>query len=301
MLDTFMITTPTVLVLGAGASRAFKYPTGPELVYAMLDGIHAHADLLQNELGISHPLLEKFHATLSASGRSTIDDFLARQPDFVDLARTLIALALVKHEKTELLSHRDTDKENWYKQYLLPAMSTPSLDDFGDNQLSVVTYNYDRSLEQFLLQSLIASYPTNGHPGACWEQIDKIPIIHLHGQLSDLRERPYSPTLNYSTLSQSAAHIRIIHEDIANDPPFQEARQLLAAAQRIYFLGFGYNDVNLRRLHIAELPIRNPDILGTTQGIGPIELQNLKTRTLNQIGFVNTGIVNFFRANAPLT
>lgn len=298
-----MITTPTVLILGAGASLPFGYPTGQALVYQVLNVIKGRADFLQNELQIPFECLEEFDNAFSTCGLSSIDEFLEYRTDLIDLGRVLIALCLIPQEDPRILWAETTDKKNWYKKHLFPAMKTPSLGAFGDNKLSVLTYNYDRSLEHFLLQSLMSTYRHTGDdPAPCWVQLKKIPIVHLHGQLDDLHQRPYSKTLTPEIIKQSAPHIKIIHENIADDPQFTQAHDLLRKAERVYFLGFGYHPVNLERLCLDVLQIRNvASVQGTALNFGRIALDDLKTRTNGQINLIGTDIMNFLRQHVPLT
>jgi hypothetical protein len=42
--------------------------------------------------------------------------------------------------------------------------------------------------------------------------------------------------------------IKIIHESIENEPQFAEAHRLIRNAERVCFLGFGYDQKNVERL-----------------------------------------------------
>jgi hypothetical protein len=85
-------------------------------------------------------------------------------------------------------------------------------------------------------------------------------FIHLHGQLGFLPEiGGAGPVVSYGgsadgiteadVLSASRA-IKIINEAHPNEPQFVQARQLLAAANRIVFLGFGFAPRNVERLQL---------------------------------------------------
>ena len=85
-------------------------------------------------------------------------------------------------EREEKLYH--PDGKDWY-EYLSVKLNS-SFEEFGENKLSVITFNYDRSLEHYLLNSLI-----NLHGKTCDECVKalaQIPIVHVYGQLG---ERPY--------------------------------------------------------------------------------------------------------------
>jgi len=65
--------------------------------------------------------------------------------------------------------------------YLYGGMVGSSLEEFAENRVSFVTFNYDRSVEQFLFTSLKNTF---GRPDGNTSQVlQKVPIVHLHGRL----------------------------------------------------------------------------------------------------------------------
>ena len=135
---------------------------------------------------------------------------------------------------------------------LVCKMNAP-FDEFASNQLSVITFNYDRSLEHYLLTVL-----QNAHGRTfeeCAQVVAKIPIVHVYGQLSRIpypqpESRPYHPDPELSKSAGFAARgIKILHDA---DPKFEEAHKLLMEAQKICFLGFGYHPLNIERLALKD-------------------------------------------------
>jgi hypothetical protein len=120
--------------------------------------------------------------------------------------------------------------------------------------LTIVTFNYDRSVEHFLFTALQNTYNLTDTEAA--DATDQINIIHVHGRLgapqwkaTSAYRRAYKPDVSIESIKQSAVEIKIIHEpDAANDPEFTRARQAIAASKRLLFLGFGYHKTNLERL-----------------------------------------------------
>jgi hypothetical protein len=83
----------------------------------------------------------------------------------------------------------DTAGEDWYT-YLIARMTdgTP-FEEFGSNQVSFVTFNYDRSLEHYLATTLRFR---SGKPiQEVAEALKRIPVIHVHGNLGAL---PWPPS-----------------------------------------------------------------------------------------------------------
>jgi hypothetical protein len=280
-----MITRKTVLVLGAGASMPFGFPSGRKLVALIVD-------LLQSDASPTFKLLEghayegeqitEFREHLALSGRSSVDEFLEYRTDFLDVGKEAIAAALVSFEKTASLFDVDMDN-NWY-QYLLGQLNT-SFDEFGQNELAIITFNYDRSLEHYLFTALKHSYKKSDEE--CADKLSKIPIVHVHGKLGRLPWEesrhslvPYDASTRPDKLGlmvgRGGENIKIIHESVEEDPEFNEAFELLMVAERVYFLGFGFHETNLKRLRIESLCQPDaPDrtICGTSDGLSQRQIQ----------------------------
>lgn len=287
-----MITKQTVFVLGAGASEPYGFPLGGRLVREAItrltrsrDPIH---EMLQRVCGCTITRLQEFASALERSASPSIDVFLEGRPDFLDIGKAVIAGVLIPYEnEIELFTRYEASlvDENlrrarrWY-DYLLNRMTTGKPEDFTENKLSILTFNYDRSLEHFLLVALQNRY--NIGPTQAAQFLAAIPIIHLHGQLGQLGEkldldagmRPYDGAIAPATIKLAAAGISVVHEDIGHYPQFTRANDLLRAADQIWILGFGYLERNIKRL--GEHAFNRPDgrsltLWGTAYGLGHAE------------------------------
>ena len=271
-----MIKKPTVLILGAGASSPFHYPLGVELRNEICGELYPQKRRYQTLIntGFAHDEIKNFRDALYYSGKSSVDAFLEHRSEFVNIGKIAIAATLIPNESEPIL-FRNTE-ENWY-MYLYKIMNS-SFDEFGKNNISMLTFNYDRSIEHFLFLALKNSYGKNDKE--CAEKLRTIPILHLYGNLNDLPwqnedGRPYNnETSDISALKKSASRIRIIHEDIEKDPTFQKAHEILNKAEKIIFLGFGYNQTNLNRLKIKDC--FGKDIQGTCHGLPPAEISEVE-------------------------
>jgi hypothetical protein len=262
-----MITVPTVLILGAGASMHLKFPSGEELKNKICHR-RISANAAQDHLDFPLNDIMKFIDALKRSGKTSVDEFLEHRPAFLGVGKACIARELIPCEQENNLFNFG----DWY-QYLFGKLNA-SFEEFGNNKLSIITYNYDRSLEQFLFNALKHSYGKEDAEVA--QQLKIIPIIHLHGKLDDLpwqnnNGRPYAPSLNNAFVKTSSASIKIISENIINDPEFIEAHKALAEAKFIYFLGFGYNETNLKRLDIHKIANKVQKISGSSRGFSTLE------------------------------
>lgn len=264
-----MITEKTVLVLGAGASIPFDFPSGKELVKQicnMLRDDNKNIYLSFFTLGFQIEKVKNFRKALSLSGQRSVDAFLEYRTEFIDVGKAAIAMVLLPFEKTTSLFDLEMDK-NWY-EHLFGELNT-SFEEFGKNNLSIITFNYDRSIEHYLFTALQKTHGKSDKD--CAEKLSSIPIIHVHGKLGDFEWEPNHPLpvpydlkepLESDRIKRASKKIKIIHENIAEDSEFKQAHQLLSEAARVYFLGFGYHPTNLNRL-IGNLQCRNVQIDGT--------------------------------------
>lgn len=272
-----MITKPTVLILGAGASNVYGFPTGQELVSSIISNLRPLSKnqirspidwvkFLNRYFGIESEEIYDFQEKLDYA-RISVDAFLEYSSEFLKVGKLAIAMSLISHEINEKLFNA---KKNWL-DYLRNEIDAP-FDDFGKNKLSIITFNYDRSVEQYLFTVLKNTYGRSDKE--CVEQLNKIPIIHVHGKLGSLpwqeeNGRPYENTITPENIKLASDQIIIISESNEDSEEFRQAFELLKNADegKIYFLGFGYNRVNLRRLKFNELKNlkhKNPIASGTS-------------------------------------
>ena len=212
-----MVIVPTVLVLGAGASAHLGFPTGYGLRKRILERAKDQLEKkIYGDLDINDDTLREFIVAFRDSGQISIDRFLESRPRFLETGKKMIATALIEDEKPDRLFGHVTDPStsNWYEQ-LFQWMKPDSPEGFGDNQLCVITFNYDRSLEQYLIRCLVNSYELT--PENAYMQLQRLPIIHVHGSLGDLLPgspsfRRYEERLDAEMILRAQSLIRIVHE-----------------------------------------------------------------------------------------
>ena len=246
-----MITRRTVLMLGAGASVPYGFPTGAGLRDCVCKSGSGANEVRKAliDCGYTGDAIDSFVTELRESGRQSVDLFLEHRPDLVPIGKAAIAAALIPFEESNSLFNDLSEKGKWYA-HLFNQLDAPP-DKWKENRLTVVTYNYDRSLEFFLLRALQHSFNLN--PRDAGELAKSVPVIHLHGLLAPLDEvqrggRPYAPETLPGRVRLAAEAIQIISEAKPDDSRFVQAREALSAAERVYILGFGYSHVNLERL-----------------------------------------------------
>lgn len=298
-----MISVPTVLVLGAGASCDLGYPTGRELV----DSVCLAATKARNgafpfykENRSRVDAFDLFAANLRKSALASVDTFVERYLDgnnaeVLEIAKDLVALSLIPLESTDRMFGGEGSSERpagrWY-EFLFNALATPRAAEFVQNRLSVVTFNYDRSLEQYLLTALQHTY---GIPhGAAVMLARTVAIAHVYGDLGELFDsdpdgfRDYQPSVSPSDLLVVRKRLRLIVEERTRseyETTLQgaQARLMLSQAQRIYFVGFAYDPLNLRRIR-PEKFLHGVRINMSTYGLTRAECVTAQTRIENWLG-----------------
>jgi len=265
-----MITTPTVLVLGAGASCPYGFPTAKQLKNRICEVFASRTTairLLGDTVAPAEKFLE-FREAFWKSGTASVDAFLEGRPEFLDVGKFAIAYCLIPLESETNLFTPPGDSGDWYG-YLLERLN-PSFDEFEHNKLSIVTFNYDRSLEHYLFTSLL-----NWHGKSvddCIEKFAKLPIIHVYGQLGKI-PYPQRGCRQYLPLGEdvekepgavvgASQGITLLHE---KESELREVHNLLTAAERVCFLGFSYNPLNLARLQLKGDTVIKREVFGTAR------------------------------------
>jgi len=275
-----VIKPPTVLILGAGASMHLGFPSGRQLVTNVVNGLRKETDQLFQILvacGFDAVHITLFRDALERSGRSSVDVFLEHRSKFLSLGKTAIAALLTPVEIEENLFTPDGD---WY-EYLFKYLG-PSQNDVEQGRLSVVTFNYDRSFEQYLFTVFRNAFDL-GTTDAIQLLERSVPVIHVYGKLGELPHasgvggkgvRTYQALDPGSRVGAALAvrdGIKIMHEGATDNPALDRAQQLIQDADIICFLGFGYLAENLHRLRL-ELRRDGAQVWGSARGVGGGEL-----------------------------
>lgn len=312
-----MITDNIVFILGAGASQPFGFPTGQQLVtqiyealeyskitewvqnengskisYASIGGYEKEIDddtRSQNQLvqmlldsGFTKIFIEEFRQSLIQSQLNSVDAFLERRLEYIPIGKMAIAYVLLKYEKHEEVMNQNSD---WYR-YIWNRLNT-AFSEFEKNKLSVITFNYDRSFEYYLFNAFKATHGKQEEE--CISKLKTINVIHLHGKLGEL---PWEDGIqtefgqeidDKEKLKEVSESIKIIHEDIGNNVEFQQAYNLMNNANKIFFLGFGFSDTNIKRLNLGNL--QNKFMASSSFNMSRTEVERLTNITGGKISF----------------
>ncbi len=189
-------------------------------------------------------MLTDFRKVFRESQRVSIDSFLGGLPKtqmndmFVKIGRD--AIATVMH-LCEAHSQLDGDWYQWLLEFLLRNGR-----DFPAGLISVVTFNYDRSLEQYLWRAFMRSFDLSSSEAR--EMLERIEFIHVYGDLGPLMMDGANPNaVQFGDLnSVFTSGQRLTVAGLRADSSKQERiRKVIADAKRVIFLGFGFWKENL--------------------------------------------------------
>lgn len=167
-------------------------------------------------------------------------------------------------------------------------MKTDTFGEFGaiNANLTIVTFNYDRSLEYYLINAIKHGYP--GHSDEDYKrQLKKINIFHIYGHVGELPEIgdgrivPYGAQTDFLRVLKRSEGLRIIPElREADNPTIGEIRNGISKASNIFFIGFGYDAENLNLLGFPIQSDRNDiiKISGTFYKMEEAEIEIAKTQ-----------------------
>jgi len=254
-----MIKRPIALVLGAGASKPYGFPTARVLLRDVRRGLNDQTfrlRLISADYGEAE--IKDLREALAGSPVGSVDEFLElpAHARLVGVGKAAIAASLLPRELPQNLLP-DAEDDDWY-EYLFRRMKegASTLDDFLQNGIAFVTFNYDRSLEHFLLGALRSTYGATPAQVAEAMKRARLQIAHVYGSFGAFPlqggELPYGVQPNFTglLLRKAADSIHIVGEPRAQ-AGIDAAEALLMPCERVCFLGFGYRRANVDRLSLA--------------------------------------------------
>lgn len=284
-----MIDKRTVFVLGAGASCPYGYPSGAQLRKQICLERHEYLVYLEH----SYPKhvdrnerwesFQAFADKFFKSDTESIDIFMARNRQLASAGKYIIAFEVLDAESKSHFHEQAVEGHDWYS-YLVRRLtkgvvSEGELCNLPWEMVRFITFNYDRSLEYFLYESLRNSF-TNLPVHKLFALLKRISITHVYGLIAPLEwQSPagyvdYAPQVNEGLLRKVAESIKTIYEE-NESPELTEAHKLLESAERIFFLGFGYAPENMEVLKLPELIPPGCEVYGTAFNMMDKEVEDI--------------------------
>lgn len=289
------------LCRGAARGGTVHHARFSEAVAHMLTttkGVRVNYDLVPN-------LLRKFADLIQGQIPTSIDWFLGQEfhdqnyPYFPDVGRLAIAWLVGEAERPRKLDWGAEEPElrqatpsgdssvDWYRSFW-QALGARTFDDVRAmveaEQLRVVSFNYDRSFDQFILNRLKALYMAQAgsltYLQPVLELMKRLDIQHVYGELGSTLDCSYGHlraaisrrdvgASDYLLLAKTAERIAVIEHGrkAEQESRFLLPKQWIESADRLVFLGFGFDEQNVKRLGFPGLAKPFSEVFATTYGI----------------------------------
>ena len=282
-----MFRSPTVLVVGAGASLEAGLPIGSELLRKLSSSLNLNFQF--NQLQGGDPRIENalrrycmkttgdqqtgielmneyIHAgwriAEAAKEGLSIDAIIDQhENDRVEFMGKLgIAREMLKAESGSKLRgvegrvdelSLDRCKDTWLPRLgrlLVEGRKISAVDDIFEN-LTIITFNYDRCIEQYLPFSLVSHYGIK--IAEARELTNGLCIYHPFGTLGRLPwQEGEGPVVEFGNAEQAdlvtvSRQIQTFTEQMEDEQTLNAMRSAMERADRIVFLGFAYHRPNL--------------------------------------------------------
>ncbi len=201
----------------------------------------------------------------------SIDSFLNTHKDNENLklcAKLALVQTILEHEKNSSLYVDETKssrqfrgdlqvRRSWFSDfmYLLQegVVASENREDVFKN-LTIINFNYDRCIEQFLFHALLSTFLINAEIAK--QLMGTLKIFHPYGVVGHFpwsqgkRQVGFGVT-DYGDIAGLSQEIRTFNERIEEGGDLKSMREEVAAANRIVFLGFHFHPQNMELLKAA--------------------------------------------------
>ena len=282
-----MITTKTVLVLGAGASAPYGFPTGANLADHCITAIEPEDRTTLEAAGVESKEVDRFGSEVRGAQAPSIDAFLELRPEFLDVGKLVLASIFLRAEYRSLSQDKFnlSKGDHWYR--IAKAKMKSSFEEFGQNKLKIITFNYDRSLEDYLCRTLCSTYGKSSDE--CAIQLAQIEPLHVYGSLGPLPWQRNAESVPYGVaritrnmILKASQKIQVMHEESEDvvKRNFEKAKEWLQWADRILFLGFGFHEDNVKRLALGKVLQGSKEVIATCKKLDAPIRQRVEFCTL---------------------
>ncbi len=307
-----MINSKTLFIVGAGASQEVKFPAGDTFkkeITRRLDIQYEHGfertsgderidEAFRRLVREKNPQNQDINPYLKASRKIrdalpqalSIDNVLDAhaEDDEVQLAGKLgVAQTILEAERKSSLFCGFGEKINqsnlldtWYVQLSKLLTENVRKGDIGEifDNVSFITFNYDRCIEQYLPHALANYYSISLEEARAI--VSTLVIKHPYGQVGRLSaENPRDMVLFGETervdLIAISSQIKTFTQQEANPANLEDIKSLVREAETIVFLGFGFHRMNMELLD-PQTSTKVKRVFGTARGISNMDCEVVK-------------------------
>lgn len=300
-----MFENKTLIILGAGASVPYGYPTGAGLIDLIKQQIETDTvwipffnyinpllDMKQEIISCFNsdprrkvndegkkkineiPEIRDFYADLIIHRPTSIDSFVFSHPKHEVAAKVMIAYVLLSCEKQSFKEIKVKGKhpnregeglvdstDDWYSYIITDLLEgCENMDEFleKNKNLTIATFNYDESLEYFILKRILLPNSKFFKSNECKEKLLKFlktNIIHIHGRIHGIEKisskyGEYNPTQVRSQINEifyyslyTSDNIKLLHDKKENN-----LNPKISDYKDINIIGFSFDRDNLNQL-----------------------------------------------------
>lgn len=268
-----------VIITGAGASIPYGFPSGDRLLRDIATNFLTNYTSFYTrkhvKIGLEHTeeyrLIKDLVNTLNGIKGISIDKFLNLNQKFLTNGVEAICAEIIRYERNSInfMNRLKSTDEDWYT-YLFSKM-LDGLDNIEEikeefhNNISIITFNYDRSLEFFLYENLIKILKNSGiDQSEIANIVQSLPIIHLYGKIGKFplekdalanEVLPYGGNgeFYYEDAKLISNQINIIYQNRIDNTQINTAIEKIKTAERILIIGFGFDQFNIDLLNLKEV------------------------------------------------
>lgn len=313
----FMFRSKTVFIIGAGASCEAGLPSGEKLkgdIAGLLNiefedgwkqssGDREIARVLnQAGNGDINPYLAKawrIRDVVPAAAIS-IDNFLDahRGDEMMELCGKLgIVKSILNAESRSKLCNKEHGEnrfslrglaDTWYVNFLQMLTESVPKDEAATvfDNVRIITFNYDRCIERFLVQALADYYDLTELESE--DIVSTLQIIHPYGTVGPLpwqnRNRHVRFGSTQTDLREAARRIKTFTEGLDDDDMLAKMRSLIEEAETLVFLGFAFHPMNMELLSPGRRAATKR-IFATTLGMSDADESAIEDDIWRMLGF----------------
>lgn len=298
-----MISTETVFILGAGSNFLYKFPLASDLRKNICkDFPISFIELIEkSDITNKGQLIEEakdFADKFFKSSIESIDAFLFFNPHLSDVGKIAITFYILNAEKISMFREDCINpSKDWYTMLfnkMIEGLDPVDWNIFGENKVTFITFNYDRSLEFFLYESLMNSF-TSADRLDLINELKKIPVYHVYGKPAYLpwedgvQKLSYRSNFGIHEVTDFSVNLKLINERYDDKDYLKKIMVEISKAKEIYFLGFAYRKENLDILGVPGCITNDHRVYGTAFGVPENEIAENKVLLAKNFDHVRKG------------
>jgi hypothetical protein len=309
-----MFSKKYVFVVGAGASAEFGMPTGAEMKTKVGESLNFDRnqrgliigdrdifDMLGNRFGAESSRYQEGATELAARIKEfeSIDEalhWLSASPELVLLGKVAIVRYILQAEReSKLYKQPESDRynESWLPSFVSMALGSQTREQSnnGFRNATIINFNYDRTIEQFLFHWLQFNFGLSLEEAKA--AIKSLNILRPYGSVGFLPWQegggvPFGDQIgmNHEKLFSVSKNILTFTEQALSDQLKSEITLAMDNADYVVFLGFGFHQQNMSIIRATKATQWRRS-LATVFQIDPENFESLKRQIAITVGLDN--------------